>query len=128
MTDTTPESMADAASEQALKANTKHWIKAEWEDQSGIESLGTWRRLACADRSLFAMNHIQGILMKDWLGKLDQDDSGVEFDGLRPGDVEALMVASIELGARAEQYLYEVRTNTLDCNGTAIRGHAQTED
>ena len=84
---------------------------AQWEKLGDERKLtpGAWRRLRSVDRSVYAMNRILELLFKDRLGKYMRDESGLKFDGMAPVDAEAFEIAAMELGARAEELLDEVR-------------------
>lgn len=108
------------APEGANEAVTK-WVDDEqWEALDEQLSVGVWRRLAGVNRALYASNHIAGMLVRDARGKAYAHDiDTVTYDGLDAMDVEALGLALVELGARAETLLAEVRENDHGCCGTA---------
>lgn len=97
------------------KALTQWYDDVQWESLDGHLNPGVWRRLMTAKRSLYAANHIQAMLLADHFGKMDKEDNDAEFEGLNGCDVEALRIAAIELGERAEQYLTQVQDDDHGC-------------
>lgn len=96
------------------------WIgDDEWKERDGALSIGVWRRLALVDRSVYASNRIAEMLIRDQRGKSDaRDNPEVSYQGLPACEVEALNLAMLELGKRAEETLEEVRQNDRGCCGT----------
>jgi len=88
-----------------------------WEALDGKLSVGVWRRLMFAKRSLYAANRIQEMLLEHHLIEEFHDGKPGRHARLRGIDVEALKMAAIELGSRAEEPLTEVQDDTLGCCG-----------
>jgi hypothetical protein len=102
-----------------LQAITEWSNDTQWEERDGVLSAGVWRRLATVDRALYASNRIAEMLMRDQRGKQDARlTEGVSYQGLAAIDAEALSLAMVELGNRAEEVLEEVRENEYGCCGT----------
>lgn len=98
---------------------TKWCDDLKWQKLDGLLRMGVWRRLAVANRALYASNRIAEMLVEDARGKDDaRDDDRVIYKGLGSFQVEALRLAMIELGSRAEEALGEVRENEHGCCGT----------
>jgi len=103
------ESVSIDQSVDANEAITEWCIDIEWDEMAQNLPVGVLNRLKIAHRSLYALNCIQNMLFSDRLGKLDRDDTGATFEGLKGIDVEGLMVAALELGSRSERMLDEVK-------------------
>ena len=102
----------------SYEAATKWCDDLKWQELDGLLSMGVWRRLAAANRALYASNRIAEMLVEDARGKDDaRDDDRVIYKGLDGCQVEALRLAMIELGSRAEEYLEKVRDNDHGCCG-----------
>jgi hypothetical protein len=118
--------MATATVSEATPEQQKNTLPAitdwsddkQWEALDGLLPVGVWRRLAVTNRALYASNHIAEMLARDARGKDDaEDNKDIVYDGLSCLDVEALRLAQVELGSRAEECLAEIRDNELGCFG-----------
>ena len=104
------------------EAVTKWCDDLKWQELNGLLPMGVWRRLAVVNRALYASNRIAEMLVEDARGKDDaRDDDRVVYKGFDSYQVEALRLAMIELGSRAEEALGEVRENEYGRHGTLQR-------
>jgi hypothetical protein len=95
---------------QTYDAITEWCHDLEWERFKEQLPGGTSDLLATVNRSLFASNRIARMLVADARGKRDaMDDDRVTFNSFTVLQVEALELAMVELGARAEECLDSAR-------------------
>lgn len=107
-----------------LEAITGWCNDMEWHEHDGSLAIGVRNRLATVDRALYASNRIAEMLLRDQRGKNDaRQTEGVVYPGISALEVEALSLAMIELGNRAEEVLSEVRENEYGCCGTPVHTH-----
>lgn len=112
--------------DSATQAMTEWCDDQEWARRDDALPVGVWRRLQIVNRALYAINAIAEMLARDRRGKSDAEaNEGVIYQGLNVCDAEALEIAMIELGSRAEEVLVEVRDDRYGCCGTSRASSGQ---
>lgn len=99
--------MSDDRNHDDGKACTTPWLRTAW-DASPLPA-GVRNRLFHVDAALTGMRSIHRLLMEHALGKADQQDSGREYSGICPVEVEGLRYALMELDLRTHDLLEELR-------------------
>lgn len=111
------ETLDTAAIDVQNDAETQWPDDRAWEALDGKLSPGVWRRLMFAKRSLYAANRIQEMLLEHHLIAEFHDGQPGHHARLKGINVEALKLAAIELGSRAEELLTEVQDDAFGCCG-----------
>lgn len=97
----------DEATHDDGKACTTPWLRTAW-DASPLPA-GVRNRLFRLDAALTGMRSIHRLLMEDALGKADRQDTGRDYSGISPVEVEGLRYALMELDLSTDRLLEELR-------------------